>query len=460
MKKVFKTSKMHCQSCEIVLEEKNKKIKNVTMVEANSHKNTVRVEANKDVSRQVQAVIKEAGYDKEEHSPKVNLSKTIREYLLAGLIVFIFIASVQLLGIEGLVDVSKLSSSGVIAFVIIGLVAGFSSCMAITGGLVLGVSARHSEKHPEATLVQNFRPHLFFNLGRLFFFLILGGALAYFGSFFLIKPSFTGAMNIAVALVMIIIGLSLLSIFPKFYRKLTLSKKISNYIIGGKSSEYSHSRSFILGGLTFFLPCGFTQAAQIFAISTGSFAAGALVMFYFALGTTPGLLAIGGIASSSKKKSQASIFVKVAGIILIIFALQNLFYGLNLLNIGNFKLWPVRSEKPIEISAVKPEIIDGKQVLSAVYDPNSENWQYVINPKEFVAEVEKPVRIEVFSKEDGFGCMGSIALPGLSNEFKVFEKDKKTILEFTPKKIGNYKITCAMGVPMGTLEIVPIIDDR
>ncbi|HCB52054.1 TPA: hypothetical protein DEP21_05855 [Patescibacteria group bacterium] len=54
------------------------------------------------------------------------------------------------------------------------------------------------------------------------------------------------------------------------------------------------------GVLTFFLPCGFTLAMQILAISSGNFWMGGLIMGFFALGTLPGLLGIGGLLARAK----------------------------------------------------------------------------------------------------------------------------------------------------------------
>ena len=67
---------------------------------------------------------------------------------------------------------------------LIGLAAGFSTCMALVGGLVLGISARFAENHPDATRVQKFRPHLFFNLGRIASFTLFGGLIGLFGKVF------------------------------------------------------------------------------------------------------------------------------------------------------------------------------------------------------------------------------------------------------------------------------------
>jgi sulfite exporter TauE/SafE len=45
--------------------------------------------------------------------------------------------------------------------------------------------------------------------------------------------------------------------------------------------------AFISGALTFFVPCGFTFAMQLYAMQTGSFWMGAVVMLLFAGGTLP-----------------------------------------------------------------------------------------------------------------------------------------------------------------------------
>ena len=49
------------------------------------------------------------------------------------------------------------------------------------------------------------------------------------------------------------------------------------------------------GAATFFLPCGFTQAVQLYALSTGSPVSAGLTMAVFAVGTSPGLLALASL---------------------------------------------------------------------------------------------------------------------------------------------------------------------
>jgi sulfite exporter TauE/SafE len=472
---------------------------------------------------------------------------------------------------------------------LVGLTAGVSTCMALVGGLVLAASARFVEKHPQATLLQKFKPHLFFNAGRIVSFFILGGIIGYAGSFFQLSTTTLGLLTIAVGAVMILMGLQLTEIFPRLNGlQFTLPKGISRALGIKEQSEkeYSHKNSFIMGASTFFLPCGFTQAMQLFAISSGSPITGALTMGVFALGTAPGLLGIGGL-TSIVKGAFAKPFFKFAGLVVIFMAIFNISNGLNLSGIdvnafinpkitastandpnvtmengiqivkmtqtssgyspNSFTIkkgvpvkWIITSEDAFTCAAsivssklgirknleagenvieftptdagqvrftcsmgmysgvfnivdgenstqapqanaaaippstggscsgggcgcgAKPQIqakIDADktapvaaaqegslQVIKATYSVSED-----VKPTKFTVKAGSPVRFDIEAKEDGAGCMGSIMIPGLTNQAQGFEKGKITTLAFTPTKPGSYTITCAMGVPRGTI---------
>jgi sulfite exporter TauE/SafE len=157
---------------------------------------------------------------------------------------------------------------------IVGLTAGISTCMALVGGLVLGISARFSEKHPEASPAQKFRPHIFFIIGRIISYFILGGVIGLLGKAFQLSGPSLGFLTIIVGVVMLILGAQLTEIFPRLSNGgLTLPSSISKFLGIKKhhQKEYSHTNSVLTGALTFFLPCGFTQAMQLYAMSTGKF---------------------------------------------------------------------------------------------------------------------------------------------------------------------------------------------
>jgi sulfite exporter TauE/SafE len=84
----------------------------------------------------------------------------------------------------------------------------------------------------------------------------------------------------------------------------------------------------LVGIATFFLPCGFTQSMQVYALSTGSFWTGALTMLSFALGTLPVLGLLSFSSLGLHKKAQSGVFFKAAGLIVIFFGVFNLINSL------------------------------------------------------------------------------------------------------------------------------------
>ena len=108
--------------------------------------------------------------------------------------------------------------------------------------------------------------------------------------------------------------------------------------------------------------------------------------------------------------------------------------------------------QPETKAAPAPESESGKngtaQILKTTYTLDKD-----IVPNTFAVRAGSPVRLEVDVKENGEGCMSTIMVPGLSNTPQYLEKGKTIAMEFTPVKSGSYQITCAMGVPRGTITV-------
>lgn len=451
MKEIIEVKGMHCRSCEILIEDKVKQISGVERVKANNKRSNITVYSSEVVSRdEITSAVKEAGYEVGKNNlPFIRANSRDILFIIVSFLLLIFL---YLLGTRfGLAKVLSLGAAGpstsLAVIFTIGVTAGLSSCMALVGGLVLGASARYAEKHPEATPAQRFRPHLFFNLGRILAFFALGGLIGEAGSFLKLSSTFTGYFMIAVGVFMLMLGIQLLEVFPRFSTIFTLPKSISKILGLGKASgaEYSHKNSMFLGALTFFLPCGFTQATQVYAISTGSFVSGAMIMGVFALGTTPGLLGVGGLTSLLKKGGFTSYFYKFIGVLVIVLSLYNLSNGLNLSGLKS----QIETKFQTKSEEIVPTATGEVQVAQATYDKEN-----TVAPKKFTFKVGSPVRIEILAKDDGFGCMGSIMIPNLVTQPQFFVKGQTVKLEFTPKKTGKYYLTCAMGVPAGQIEIV------
>jgi sulfite exporter TauE/SafE len=312
---------------------------------------------------------------------------------------------------------------------------------------VLGISARHSEKHPEATPLQKFRPHLFFNAGRILSYMIFGGLLGSLGSFLELSGTALGIVTIAVGAVMLLLGVKLTGICPRLETvNFVLPKKISR-LLGMKNEqrEYSHKNSFALGAMTFFLPCGFTQAMQIYAVSTGSFAQGSLIMGLFALGTVPGLLGIGGLTSVIKG-IFAQRFFKFSGIVVAGLALFNINNGLNL---TNWNLWTgaeTEANKVIAQSAdpnVKME--NGVQVVRMTESARG------YTPNKFTIRQGIPVKW-IIDGQELYSCASSIVASkiGVRKNLSLGQN----IIEFTPKEIGQIPFSCSMGMYRGAFTVI------
>ncbi|MFH0969183.1 MAG: sulfite exporter TauE/SafE family protein [Patescibacteria group bacterium] len=444
---------MHCKSCELLIEENVSKIPNVHKADAIYKKSILEVyhynHLNPDMN-QIEESVRSAGYDIGQDEKKGLISKNPSDYKDLG-IAFLFLVGLYfILKNFGILSsnfgFSSANPSSLSVVFLVGLTAGISTCMALVGGLVLGVSARHSEKHPEATPLQKFRPHLFFNMGRILLFTLFGGILGSLGSVFQFSSLTLGIITIVVGAVMLIVGFQLTEIFPFLNRiKITLPKFISKKVGANRhEKEYSHKSSMLLGGMTFFLPCGFTQAMQLYAISTGSFLTGALVMGTFALGTAPGLLGIGGL-TAVVKGIFARRFFKFAGILVIFFSLFNISNGYNLTG------WQIGSQSAVNnsqsTSGQDPNVTlqNGVQIVKMTQSAQG------YSPKTFTIKKGIPVKWTIDAQEP-YSCSSTITISKL-NITKRLTKGEN-VIEFTPTEIGALKFSCSMGMYTGVFNVV------
>lgn len=447
----FPIKGMHCQSCEVLITEELEALPDVQKANVSLRTKTATITAkNMPPHAALERAIKAAGYEiGYDEKPAVSKDKRVYKDVAIG---FVVVAILLVLFTKlGLGDVANVNMSGAsvgLVALMIGLTAGFSTCMALIGGLVLGISSRHAEKHPTATPMQKFRPHLFFNLGRITSFVVLGGVIGALGAAFQLKGSLLGLLTIGVGLVMLMLGLQLTEVFPRLKGSLSLPSRIGR-LIGIKKHEgreYSHKDSFMLGAATFFLPCGFTQAMQLFAVSTGSWVSGAIIMGMFAVGTAPGLLSIGGL-TSVVKGVFAQRFFRVVGVVVVAMAFINLSNGYNLLGLGGlFNGSGSQASTSAQIEEVSSDLPPATLVTTFKLDSD-------ITPSSFTAKVGQKTTLEVEVKEDGQGCMSTIMIPGLDDSPQYLKSGKKITLTFTPKKAGTYQITCAMGIPRGTIKV-------
>ena len=436
---------MHCKSCEILIEDELKNIKGVSSVDI-SHQTglaTIRFEGKHLNHGDLVHAVRKAGY---EVGANINLplfSKNSNDYLELsfGLVILIFIYYItKSVGLFDLNLTTTNNFSKLPMVLLVGLTAGISTCMALVGGLVLGVAGRYSQDNPNATSQEKFIPHIFFNLGRIISFFFLGGMIGLIGSAFQLSSGVSGLLIIFVGIIMIILGLQLINIFPKLsHISLALPKGISKLlgISTHQNSTYSHKSAVLMGTLTFFVPCGFTQAIQLYAMTTGSFITGALTMAVFALGTTPGLLSLGGITSFVKGKSSG-LFFKFVGLVVIAMAFFNISNGFTLIGLKKSI-----SKNSIQQQDSNVKMENGVQIIHM--EQNAQGYY----PNVFT--VKKNVPVKWYIKSIYPSCASSLVVQKLNIRTLLTEKEQ--VFEFIPKETGEIPFSCSMGMYSGVINV-------
>lgn len=327
---------------------------------------------------------------------------------------------------------------------LVGLAAGVSTCMALVGGLVLAISAAHAAGTPDSqpAFLGRMRPHLVFNAGRITGFVALGALLGAVGGAFPAPTRLMGVMILAVAAVMAILGIRLTEVSPRVAAWAPhLPARMADVVSRGSQAErYSDVRAAALGAATFLLPCGFTQAVQLFALTTGSALSAGLIMGVFALGTTPGLLALAAVpevATASRRRDTA---LRVIGVVVLAFALVNVSAGLRLLG------WTSSADAPVA-ATVSPNVTlgSGMQTVTMTQAPGG------YTPADTVVYAGIPITwiVESTSKWD---CSAFLRVPSTGTSVDLQEGRNAIALPALPE--GTTSFTCVMGMYSGTFQAI------
>lgn len=440
---------MHCASCESLIERKFLEMSGVTFADADFGQKKIEVEFKSEQPdlEKINKVFKENGYtffDKKPEEVKQHSNNIFYPLLVAAIfiVVFLFISKISSASF-----LSINSSSSFSAFVMFGILAGVSSCAALIGGLILSLSKQWVEKYGQGqSLISKAKPHLLFNSGRLISYTLVGALLGLVGESFKISTTTATILIIFVSVIMLVLALQMLGVRALDRLRLTVPKGIAGMVTQG-DKKVGRFTPFIIGFFTFLLPCGFTLAAEGVAILSGDMIHGAWIMFGFALGTAVPLLVIG--FSSTKLLSNhktADVFLKTAGFLILFFVLYNLNFQFGLDNYFLDKL----ATAPTNISTSNQVSSDvGKQIIKTDYYDQRD-----IVPSVFTVKKGQPVKFIVTVHDNGYGCMSTIMIPGLWDRPLRLRKNTVLVMEFTPQKVGSYEITCAMGVPRGSFNVI------
>lgn len=448
---------MHCPSCDILIERQFRKIKGVEKVKASYITGKAEIYYSERPSiEDLNKSINEHGYSVSQEETKEK--SDYFEIFMMFVIVLGTYYTLKLLNL--LPNIGILDSMSYWLVFLIGLVAAASTCLALSGGLLLAIAAKYNETHPNLTKWQKFKPNIYFNTGRIISYTVLGGVIGAFGSALTLSSRINGAMITAASLVMILLGFQLLKIFPWLRKFQPKMPKFIGHKIHDSASKEHWAAPFLLGAGTFFLPCGFTIALQLYVLSKGSAITGALTMLVFSLGTLPSLISLGAITSYIKGSIQKD-FMKFAGVIVILLGIFNMINGLNLSGI-NFNLFPAKEayapeenvQSDIDTSGInpfianyikssrapaqKPEVVDGKQIARMkIVDLN-----YM--PAKFIVEKGIPVEWQIDASRAA-GCAQVISAPGIGI-YKYLSPNRINVIDFTPQDTGKISFSCTMGM--------------
>ncbi len=428
-KKVFSIEGMHCASCEVLIQKELATTKGIEHAKVSLREQKVELVGENITSEKLNSIFQTLGYRFKHFTPEQKKEKTIYLLPLTGslLVVLVFI----LLERSELFGLSLVSNSSLFTYFIFGLIAGISTCSALVGGLLLSAVNRWQTDFGKSPI-----PHMLFILGRLVSFLVLGGLLGMLGSLIAVSIRSTAMITALVSLIMLYIGCQMIGFnFAKRYLGIP---KLAGVITKLESKRGKHI-AFLLGALTFFVPCGFTLVAQTNALASGTFITAGTRLGAFALGTIPPLMLISATSiklyTNSLRSRQFSIF---SGFLLVFLGLLTLNSQLNVLGLPSVSdIARVSLPNTTKETGIN-QIPGGVQLMQM----EARGFEYM--PKEITIRKDIPVRWEIYNT-NAVGCANAVYAPDFHQDV-ILLKPGLNVVNFTPTKAGTFKITCSMGM--------------
>lgn len=451
---------MHCPSCEVLIEKTILKEKQIESAEASTNDSAVHVtyRGSRPAATKLNKIFSDQEYTFSDQKlpPQKNNSASyslknikVKNLLRVSGITMLIIAlylAFNKLGGAALLSVN--SQSSLPAFFVFGLLAGFSTCSALVGGIILSMSKQWARSYDKTdSAIKKLKPHFMFNFGRIISFALTGSLLGLIGKQIQVSPTFTALLTIGISLLMLILGLQMLGVKKLQGFRLNLPRKITRFVVNENNFQ-TYWMPLLIGSLSFLLPCGFTLTSQSLALVSGNPLQGGLIMATFALGTLPSLLLIG--LSSVKLVARPHLgkqFLTIAGILVVFFAVYNFNSQLNVLGLSSLSDLRIFAQQKDLESEDLPPIINGKQVIKM----SAQSYTY--DPAYFRVRSGIPVRWEIAN--DGVsGCTNAIISKGLFEGQIDLQSQKVAVKTFTPQEPGKYKFSCWMGMVSGVIEVI------
>jgi len=205
----------------------------------------------------------------------------------------------------------------IISFFFIGVSGGFGHCVLMCHPFVLYISNKYIGQN---TGLAFFLPHIYYNLGRIVTYSLLGAVAGLLGSVIQFAGSFVHIQKLAAIIGGIALIIYALLSLLKFHTK---TINIFSKFFKRKNPTHPFVSGLILG----FLPCGLSMGAIIGAASSGSIIYGALQTFAFGVGTSIAMMLIAIFGSLLLRYVKALSYI--SSILLLFMGGYFIYIGLN-----------------------------------------------------------------------------------------------------------------------------------
>lgn len=206
--------------------------------------------------------------------------------------------------------------TAIITFALLGSI---GHCIGMCGGFI--VTYTTAKIKPEQDKFTQSTYHLFYNLGRVVTYTVLGALFGYFGSLWDISPLARAIMFAVAGVMMILMGFSfagklkfLTSIEYPITRQPWFKKIFTSQLTSAKPSSF-----FTLGLLNGLFPCGLVYTMLVTATTTQSALWGAIVMAIFGIFTIPALFSFAFAVGLFSQTRFRSLMIQFAAITIIVF---------------------------------------------------------------------------------------------------------------------------------------------
>lgn len=455
IRKILQIDGMTCTSCEMRIENALKKLDGVLDAKAIFSSSNVYITYDANVIRleQIIETVENLDYQVknragEKATPATNKKKaaedkmSINQLLGIGIILFaLYVIVKNTVGFNFIPEINQSMGYGILFF--IGLLTSLH-CIAMCGGINLSQCVSYKVDNGNPSKLTKLKPSLLYNSGRVVSYTIIGGIVGALGS----GISFSGAAKGIVAIIsgvfMVIMGLNMLNIFPWLRKLNPRMPKIFGNKIHNNNGMYG---SFYVGLLNGLMPCGPLQAMQIYALGTGSFAAGALSMFMFSIGTVPLMFGFGAVSTMLSGKFTHKM-MKVSAVLVIVLGviMANRGMALSGFSLPSMPFSVNSGAQGSSVATIQGDI----QIVTTKLSPG--RYEPITVQKGI------PVKwIIQAQKGDINGCNNEIVIPKL-NKKKKFEAGDN-IIEFTPTEAGTFAYSCWMGMIRSEITVVDDINE-